>query len=84
MRTVPACAILFGLAVFGGPKAFAQESRFVLDREGKAIVIEPYAPNILRVTLATARPRPPERLGMGCWERRSRVREYRQKKRETE
>ncbi len=30
----------------------AQESRFVLEREGRTIMLEPYAPNILRVTIA--------------------------------
>ena len=30
----------------------AQENRFILPRDGKTIVLEPYAPNILRVTLS--------------------------------
>ena len=33
----------------------AQESRVTLERDGSTIVLEPYAPNILRVTLSLAR-----------------------------
>jgi alpha-glucosidase/alpha-D-xyloside xylohydrolase len=32
--------------------AQAQESSFVLERDGRTIVVEPYAPNIVRVTLS--------------------------------
>jgi len=32
--------------------ASAQETRVVLDRGGSTIVLEPYAPNIIRVTLS--------------------------------
>ena len=33
-------------------RAQAQETRVVLDRGGSTIVLEPYAPNIIRVTLS--------------------------------
>ena len=46
-----AVAVLLG----GGVGARAQDSRFVLEREGRTIVLEPYAPNILRVTLSKQR-----------------------------
>jgi alpha-glucosidase/alpha-D-xyloside xylohydrolase len=50
------------LGSIGSGSVFAQGSSFVLNREGRTIVLEPYAPNILRVTvskteaLATAAP----------------------------
>ena len=31
----------------------AQTSNFVLDRENRTIVVEPYGPNIVRITLST-------------------------------
>ena len=43
------CAVLALLFAAGAP---AQETRVVLDRGGSTIVLEPYAPNILRVTLS--------------------------------
>src|ERR1700677_4789438 len=45
-----AVAVLTGL-VFAGLCASAQV-RLELDRKGETIVLEPYAPNILRVTLS--------------------------------
>src|SRR5271165_7020003 len=44
------CCIL--LAVAFTAVAPAQETRLVLDRGGSTIVLEPYAPNIIRVTLS--------------------------------
>ncbi len=50
------------LGSFASRIVFAQSNSFVLNREGRTIVLEPYAPNILRVTvskteaLATAAP----------------------------
>ena len=43
-----------GVAMFlvCGAAAVAQDTRLVLDRDGSTIVFEPYAPNILRVTLS--------------------------------
>ena len=43
---------LLGLVLLFGLRAPAQESRVVVDRGGSTIVLEPYAPNILRVTLS--------------------------------
>jgi len=45
-----AVATLFALLSSGG--AYAQTSQIVLDRDGGTIVLEPYAPNIVRVTLS--------------------------------
>jgi alpha-D-xyloside xylohydrolase len=51
------CCILLYLIVFlaGGSILVAQENRVVLERGGSTIVLEPYAPNILRVTLSLNR-----------------------------
>lgn len=40
------------LAGAGADVACAQEQRVVLNREGRTIALEPYAPNLLRVTIA--------------------------------
>ena len=40
--------LVFAFAVVAG----AQETRLVLDRGGGTVVLEPYAPNIIRVTLS--------------------------------
>jgi alpha-D-xyloside xylohydrolase len=51
------CSILlYGIAFFVSVSTLiAQESRVVLERGGSTIVLEPYAPNILRVTLSLDR-----------------------------
>lgn len=55
-------ALVLALGCVGSMSAAARGSSFVLNREGRTIVLEPYAPNILRVTmskteaLATAAP----------------------------
>ncbi len=58
MRDVHRCTPIFlaAIAVFAitNPTR-AQEPPVVLDRGGSAIVLEPYAPNIVRVTLSTER-----------------------------
>ncbi len=36
----------------GGLTVLAQDTKFVLDRDGRTIVLEPYASNIVRVTLS--------------------------------
>ena len=48
------CSLLCGVAMMlmCGAAAVAQDTRLVLDREGSTIVFEPYAPNIIRVTLS--------------------------------
>ncbi len=47
-----AALLLLGFGLIGSATALAQGSNFVLDRDGRTIVLEPYAPNILRVTLS--------------------------------
>ncbi|MGO9317219.1 MAG: TIM-barrel domain-containing protein [Terracidiphilus sp.] len=51
------CGILLYIIAFlvGGSILVAQQSRVVLERGGSTIVLEPYAPNILRVTLSLNR-----------------------------
>ncbi len=57
-----AALLTVALGSAGSAGVFAQGSSFVLNRDGRTIVLEPYAPNILRVTvskteaLATAAP----------------------------
>ena len=48
-----AILVFLGAAGLIGARAFAQGSRFVLDRENRTIVVEPYGPNIVRITLST-------------------------------
>ena len=43
------------LVVFQAGSAIAQSGPLVLERDGRAISLEPYAPNILRVTMSTDR-----------------------------
>ena len=45
--------LLVMAAAIPGIALHAQESRIVIDRDGSTIVLEPYAPNIVRVTLST-------------------------------
>lgn len=54
VRTVARTAALLPIAVglAGSVNVLAQQSSFVLSREGRTIVLEPYAPNILWVTLS--------------------------------
>ena len=47
-----AIAFTFWLSAIGSVAAFAQDTHFVLDRDGRTIVLEPYAPNILRITFS--------------------------------
>ena len=53
-RVVARTAMLWmlGFGAIGSATVLAQDSKFVLDRDGRTIVLEPYAPNILRVTLS--------------------------------
>ena len=46
--------ILFTVAAVAG--AQNQASRFVLERTERTIVLEPYAENIVRITLSKAKP----------------------------
>jgi alpha-D-xyloside xylohydrolase len=47
-----AALLILGLSLIGDATALAQGSNFVLNRDGRTIVLEPYAPNIMRVTLS--------------------------------
>jgi len=47
-----AIVFTFWLSAIGSVSAFAQDTHFVLDRDGRTIVLEPYAPNILRITFS--------------------------------
>ena len=54
--TLPARAtVQIMLAVAAGAAAQNQASRFVLERNDRTIVLEPYADNIVRITLSTAK-----------------------------
>lgn len=44
--------VLVMVAAIPGLSLHAQNSRLVIDRDGSTIVLEPYAPNIVRVTLS--------------------------------
>jgi alpha-D-xyloside xylohydrolase len=54
MLRVSRIAALLGMAVglFGSTVSHAQDGSLVLDRGNSTIVLEPYAPNIIRVTLS--------------------------------
>jgi alpha-D-xyloside xylohydrolase len=47
--------LILGFASIGSATLLAQENAFVLDRDGRTVVLEPYAPNILRITLSKTR-----------------------------
>ncbi len=47
-----AVLLLLGFSAIGGVNALAQDNSFTLERDGRTIVLEPYAPNIIRVTLS--------------------------------
>jgi alpha-D-xyloside xylohydrolase len=53
-RVVTRTALLWmlGFAAIGSVTVLAQDSKFVLVRDGRTIVLEPYAPNVLRITLS--------------------------------
>ncbi len=51
LRTMVRLCGLAMVLVLSAP-SWGQETRLVLDRGGSTIVLEPYAPNIIRVTLS--------------------------------
>jgi alpha-D-xyloside xylohydrolase len=58
--------LLFMLAVMFGSFALrAQDSAVVLEREGTTVALEPYAPNILRVTMSTLKDQATAEPGYG-------------------
>ena len=50
--SLTAVLLMLALSAIGGANVLAQDNSFTLDRDGRTIVLEPYAPNILRVTLS--------------------------------
>ena len=50
-----AILLLFGVGLIGSVQVLAQDNSFVLDRDGGTIFLEPYAPNIVRITLSKTR-----------------------------
>ncbi len=53
--TVVTVAIVAALALLPASTAQRQTTQVVLDRDGSTIVLEPYAPNIIRITLSLRR-----------------------------
>ena len=53
LRAAAVMLAITGLANLAGVGALAQGSGFVLDRESRTIVVEPYGPNIVRITLSS-------------------------------
>ncbi|MFP5206631.1 MAG: TIM-barrel domain-containing protein [Acidobacteriota bacterium] len=44
---------MLALAASAGVAAHSQSNQFVLDRDGRTIAIEPYGPNLVRITMST-------------------------------
>src|ERR1035441_1783014 len=53
------------LAFFAGPILHAQNTGMIVERDGNTIVLEPYAPNIVRVTLSRNKAAATEAAGYG-------------------
>ncbi len=51
----PVLLLVLGVFAIGSATALAQGNSFVLERDGRTIVLEPYAPNIMRITLSKTR-----------------------------
>ena len=51
-RAWVATLVIFSFASLAATGALAQTSSFVLDREGRTIVVEPYGSNIVRITMS--------------------------------
>ena len=47
--------LMLCLGAVGSVAALAQDHTFVLNRDGRTIVLEPYAPNIIRITMSKTR-----------------------------
>jgi len=52
-------------ALFGGVSLHAQKAEVILERDGSTIVLEPYAPNIVRVTLSKVKDKATAAPGYG-------------------
>ena len=48
-----AVAVAIGILLFGGRTLRGAEKRIILSREGRTLVLEPYAPNIIRITMSS-------------------------------
>ena len=57
--------ILLVLAAFAGPMVHAQNDGMILERDGNTIVLQSYAPNIIRITLSKTRAAATEAAGYG-------------------
>jgi alpha-D-xyloside xylohydrolase len=55
MFVVVASVMVIAFACVSCAQAQDQPSSFVLDREGRTIAVEPYGPNIVRITVSTAK-----------------------------
>ncbi len=53
LRSRGGASILIAAVALGSANLGAQDTSLTLDREGNTIVLEPYAPNIIRVTMST-------------------------------
>jgi alpha-glucosidase/alpha-D-xyloside xylohydrolase len=56
MRAAIMMLAILGLANLVSAGALAQANGFVVDRENRTIVVEPYGPNIVRITLSSEKP----------------------------
>lgn len=66
------CVVVVGLGflLFARPAVWGADTPIVLTRQGGILVLEPYAPNIVRITLSRRRLRPSQPPGMDSWARR--------------
>ena len=53
VESIRKALLLVIVAATAGIALQAQDNRIVIDRDSSTIVLEPYAPNIIRVTLST-------------------------------
>jgi hypothetical protein len=56
MRAATVMLAILGLANLVSVGVLAQANGFVVDRENRTIVVEPYGPNIVRITLSSEKP----------------------------
>jgi alpha-glucosidase/alpha-D-xyloside xylohydrolase len=68
MRLIAACGkffIVVIVALFAGLALHAQNSAIIIERAGNTIALEPYAPNIIRVTLSKTKAAATQAAGYG-------------------
>jgi alpha-glucosidase/alpha-D-xyloside xylohydrolase len=56
MRAATVMLAILGLANLVSVGVLAQANGFIVDRENRTIVVEPYGPNIVRITLSSEKP----------------------------